>query len=539
MAGFRFLELPDELQLRILSKLDARSILACRQVDPGLAQAIDEAVEMQYRLELQFAGMIDGPPGTISVRDRLDALRAYRAAWNASRHPVHTLLVDSDILGPHLRGISHFEQTTGRLRLHRPAGTFCGLTEYDAVFDELSERIAADWPYDRFAINYSEDFIAYISNSDSDPSGVYVHFASLSQNYQPHPLANRPIIQTCSPLEDVGCWSVLGCSGDLVSWHLCRWGALPSEMMVVNWKTGTIVWHMHSTSDQQFLTLQILTSTHLVVIDDSDKFSLRIYAFDPSASDNAPLATDSDCIYALALPTRSHRVDDHWLRVAFEPQPQFANDHPLFSHDPNLSLLALTIMLGLSDTDFPSGLAHDGDCFLLLIPLETLLRFDTADTELLRGRIIPWEDWGPKGTKMLQIWEHVTQDVSVFGSRVALPNWREIVEGKLQCLVTVYEVHKLANEVMPTSSDAADATRGQRADHERDARAAASKLVVTDDDWITDSLAWKDPIHTTYPFRKTFRTITPSDVPYGEYQQTAVHPTADGLLYLIQKRRTT
>ena len=32
MAGFRFLELPDELQLRILSKLDARSILACRQV---------------------------------------------------------------------------------------------------------------------------------------------------------------------------------------------------------------------------------------------------------------------------------------------------------------------------------------------------------------------------------------------------------------------------------------------------------------------------------------------------------------------------
>ncbi|KAL7281124.1 hypothetical protein ACG7TL_004432 [Trametes sanguinea] len=461
MAGFRFLELPDELQLSILSKLDARSILACRQVDPSLAQAIDEAVEMQYRLELQFAGMIDGPQGTIPVRDRLKALRAYRAAWHASKHPVHTLLVDSDILGPHLRGISHFEKTTGRLKLHRPAGTFCGLTKFDAVFDGLSERIAADRPYDRFTINYSEDFIAYIS--DSDPS----------------------------------------------------------------------------TSDQQFLTLQILTSTHVVVIDDSDKFSLRIYAFDPSASDNAPLATDSDCIYALALPTRSHRVDDHWLRVAFEPQPQFANDHPLFSHDPNLSLLALTIMLGLSDTDFPSGLAHDGDCFLLLIPLETLLRFDTADTELLRGRIIPWEDWGPKGTKMLQIWEHVTQDVSVFGSRVALPNWREIVEGKMQCLVTVYEVHKLANEVMPTSSDAADATRGQRADHERDARAAASKLVVTDDDWITDSLAWKDPIHTTYPFRKTFRTITPSDVPYGEYQQTAVHPTADGLLYLIQKRRTT
>ncbi|KAJ3006827.1 hypothetical protein NUW54_g3786 [Trametes sanguinea] len=524
--------------------------------------------------------MIDGPPGTTSVRDRLNALKAYRAAWISGKHPVHTLMIDAN-LRAHLRlnvlplGY-HIEDTTGNLKFHRPAGSFSGLTERNEVFAGMSEEIDAHQPHYTTRIGgwlWSGTGAELDScyrpgcQPSSGPEKHYrslrcssgnVHakrgFASLSRNYQAHPFATRPTLQACSPLDDNSTTNDIRCSGDLVQWQACEGGLRLTEMIVFNWKTGIIVWvstaiqghrltryslahethrigqHMRNTSsaDQQF---QVISPTHVIVIDDGDKFSLCLYSFDPSASDDAPLAKESDCLYTLALPTRSHQMLSHWVRFAFEPpQQNFTDDHPLFSHDPALSLLALTFANWFGD--------RSAECFLLLIPLETLLRFDTEGAELLRGRTIPWEDWGPEGTKMLQAWELDLinpHHISVFGCRVALPHWRHIVEGEeMQCLVTVFEVHKLANEPLPTNSEAANASSEKRDDPEQDAFAAASRLVATDDEWITDSRTWKDPIRTTYPFRKTYRTIPLSDVPHRQHWKTAVFLTADGLLLLVQ-----
>ncbi|KAI9068341.1 hypothetical protein FKP32DRAFT_1587742 [Trametes sanguinea] len=539
MAVLCFSGLPGELQIGILSKLDARSILACRQTSTALAQTIDNAIEIQYKLELDRAGMIDGPPGTTSVRDRLNALKAYRAAWVAGKHPVHILMIDVDLSDPRLfhvlpRGY-HIEQATGNLKFYRPAGSVSGLTERNDVFAGMFEEIAAHRPVYLFTISHSEDLLAYACGTFYDPSSGDAHaecgFASLSRNYQAHPLATRPTLRTCHPLEGNSSRSDIRCSGDLVQWRVCYWASRPAELIVVNWKTGIIVWHMHITSDQRYTQFQVISPTQVIVIDEGDKFSLCLHSFDPSASDDAPLAKESDCLYTLALPTRSHEVHEHWLRFAFEPQQIFTDDHPLFSHDPALSLLALTFMHWFLDMSV--------ECFLLLIPLETLLRFDTEGAESFRGRTIPWEDWGPEGTKMLQIQirEHTPQDVSVLGCRVALPNWRHIVEGEeMQCLVTVFEVHKLANEPLLTNTEAANKSSENCDDPGQDAFAAASRLVATDDEWITDSRAWTDPIRTTYPFRKTYRTIPLSEVPHRQYWNTAVHLTADGLMLLIQER---
>ncbi|KAJ2969982.1 hypothetical protein NUW54_g12838 [Trametes sanguinea] len=468
--------------------------------------------------------MIDGPPGTTSVRDRLNALKAYRAAWISGKHPVHTLMIDAN-LRAHLRlnvlplGY-HIEDTTGNLKFHRPAGSFSGLTERNEVFAGMSEEIDAHQPHYLFAINHSEDLLAYACGTCYHSSFAVAAGMSTPSAALPRSRATTRLI----PLRPALLYKR--------AFHLTTIVQRTTSDAQETSFSGKriIVWHMRNTSsaDQQF---QVISPTHVIVIDDGDKFSLCLYSFDPSASDDAPLAKESDCLYTLALPTRSHQMLSHWVRFAFEPpQQNFTDDHPLFSHDPALSLLALTFANWFGD--------RSAECFLLLIPLETLLRFDTEGAELLRGRTIPWEDWGPEGTKMLQAWELDLinpHHISVFGCRVALPHWRHIVEGEeMQCLVTVFEVHKLANEPLPTNSEAANASSEKRDDPEQDAFAAASRLVATDDEWITDSRAWKDPIRTTYPFRKTYRTIPLSDVPHRQHWKTAVFLTADGLLLLVQ-----
>ncbi|OSD01365.1 hypothetical protein PYCCODRAFT_1436597 [Trametes coccinea BRFM310] len=88
--------LPDELQVRIMCEMDPASILACREASSQLKETIDSSIEVHYHLELALSGMIDGPrpPGSACTRDRLAALRAYRAAWDAGKHPTQRVIID-------------------------------------------------------------------------------------------------------------------------------------------------------------------------------------------------------------------------------------------------------------------------------------------------------------------------------------------------------------------------------------------------------------------------------------------------------------
>ncbi|KAL7281093.1 hypothetical protein ACG7TL_004399 [Trametes sanguinea] len=431
MAGSRILELPAELQVRILSKLDARSILACRQASPELAQTIDNAVELRYQLELALAGMIDGPPGPASIRDRLDALRRYRAAWYAGRHPVHKITIAPvEPWHTHTGALtSYIEATTGRLKIYRPVGTLCGLAALDATFDGLEAEIATYPDLCSYTTDPSQDLLVY--------------------SWDTHPAAG----------------------GDLVALTVNCDDACPVDMMVVNWKTGIIVWHMHGTPDHHLL---LLSNTHALVVNSSmpsydDECFLQIYDFDPTTPINVPLATEDGCLYALAPPSCADR-----------------GELPFFSHDPELLLLVLSITIFFWEEGHPESYL-DSESYLLLVPLETLLR-STTGSKIPRGSVVPWDDWGPQGTRMLHVEKHV-QGVSPLGSRVSLHNWWSAEE---PCVVIIYELNKYANESICAGPDDGEDDN----DNSKDARmaaAAASGIVLADDDWITNSKAWKNP----------------------------------------------
>jgi hypothetical protein len=51
------------------------------QVCRELKKVIDSSVELQYRIELALDCMLDGPPSTLTVSERLEQLRDLRRAW--------------------------------------------------------------------------------------------------------------------------------------------------------------------------------------------------------------------------------------------------------------------------------------------------------------------------------------------------------------------------------------------------------------------------------------------------------------------------
>ncbi|KAI8975836.1 hypothetical protein BD414DRAFT_509774 [Trametes punicea] len=167
-----FLELPAELQVRIISQLDARSILACREASAELAWTIDDSVELQYRLELALAGMVDGPPSDASVRDRLDALRAYRSAWAAGAHPVHRVAVDADIAAlsasENAAPIAYVEKSTGRLRIYAPPAPFSGLAEREEAYGGAGAFVAVH--PGGFAVDPERDLLAYTWDTFPTPA---------------------------------------------------------------------------------------------------------------------------------------------------------------------------------------------------------------------------------------------------------------------------------------------------------------------------------------------------------------------------------
>ncbi|KAI8975837.1 hypothetical protein BD414DRAFT_497082 [Trametes punicea] len=315
-------------------------------------------------------------------------------------------------------------------------------------------------------------------------------------------------------------------------------------MMVINWKTGVVVWHMHGSSDQHF---KIVSSTHLVLIDGRD-LTLRLYAFDSSASVDSPLATAEDCLYVLGLPACADWVSDKYINSAFEPVAKHAlGEKPLFTHDTASALLVLQIYLMFpgpeADSESECSSCDDGPAseqFLLVIPVRTLLQFSTdAETTAARlpqASVISWEDWGPRGTRMLALRPYARAP-TVLGARVALKDWSEYPGA---CVVTLYEVHELADRSSPASATSGDQLHqppdASAVDHVDAAANAGAVPVARDDDWLRDTVTWKNAVHTTYPCRKTTRFIPLDESKNEGSWSSVVRLTHDGLLLIVQCR---
>ncbi|KAI0373443.1 hypothetical protein BV20DRAFT_977586 [Pilatotrama ljubarskyi] len=481
------LDLTEDILIRIISALDGHSILDCREGSSQLAHLVDDTVALQYILELALTGMIDGPPSSATVRDRLDALRAYRMSWDKGEHPVSEVYIGSSrlLFSGNATHVAWSDNKTRELKVYRPAGVFRGIQERREVYEEWKRLCTSRIGQLDFLISSGQDMVMHFwtwGPAQTHPGREYAEctFASLAENFGPHPLAARPTFNTYVPLPLVPPGTLLRMQylGDLVAWAASGAGLV--DMLVMNWKTGTLLWHF-----------RLLTTNHVAVMRETD-FTISLYRIDPHASSDCSLLTANSCHCVLQLPPRTGRVRRQHVDSTIGHPPEYSSDtRPLFLNDPSLTVFVVHIALTYTG---PRGMATE-ERSLLFIPIDTVIRLCTGTAEVSNeGRIVPWAEWGPRGTRMMRV-SHGTSFPTPLGAQVAVSSMDE--ERRAQ-LVTIYEIYPLANTDWQSSIVDRTADR-------------------TKSDWLKEAQCWKDPVETTYSLRTTTRLV-----PYGPQENMMV-----------------
>ncbi|KAI6021043.1 hypothetical protein EDC04DRAFT_3068226 [Pisolithus marmoratus] len=245
-VNYSFINLPPELWTAIFLQTDGRTILRCCAVCHRFNDIIQASVELQYQIELTLDGMIDGPPSSLTVGDRLTRLRALRQSWAM-------LQWTSKITVP-MPGPCHAYELVG--------GVFCKI--YHSARHRFSSRhFTAAWlpsvldpqsstlvrgdvglPTRDFAVDPSQDLIIYFRGDDAEalpplvaPGVLELHVRTLSTN-EVHPEARLPTLCTSVLLPITNAFMQI--VDDIVGMLYFIEPERP-HITIWNWKTGKVV----------------------------------------------------------------------------------------------------------------------------------------------------------------------------------------------------------------------------------------------------------------------------------------------------------
>ena len=298
---------------------------------------------------------------------------------------------------------------------------------------------------------------------------------------------------------------------------------------------------MHLPHDR--ITVTLLTQTQLCIMH-SDNMSFYLYTFDPRASADSPVSALKDSVAVLRLPACNDRVLGKSLYGDIGLPPAYPDGTPhRFRHDPAHSLVTVAISLGyvqnVAGYD-PEGSPMASEQYLLLIPIDTLLReYRLADDPYHAplptatvgssgsepNRIVPWERWGPSGTRMVCVqtssdWIFASLP-SALGAYAAVTSFHSEREGHV---ATVYKVHPLADAA--TSLPMAQADGGGTVQLGPEIRRSHPE-----EDYMRGTNTWADDIHTTFPCKVTTRRL-PFPLILAVGHPYCVLLTHDGLVHI-------
>ncbi|KAI0713048.1 hypothetical protein C8T65DRAFT_739101 [Cerioporus squamosus] len=431
-----FSDLATELLTKILVGLKVGDLTRCKRVCRRLNELITTDLALQYHMELDLAGMVDGPPGQADLGVRLAKLRARNAAWETGL-PMHTVMLQSPniptVVWHCTGGFFLYEHSEGAaaaadnlpLRLHRPAypdlETSVGVEDRSKMLVGWKTSIPSVSRIWSCAVNPEEDMVVITEHTEAleIPRCVVL---SISQDMM-HPMAARSEYRASRPrppavLRDR---DRIESVGDLISWTIhpaVNTGREDSEMLVINWKSGATVWRSEGKSNVKSL---LLDPSHVLVVDYQGLF---VHEFDPHVSpDTTPrCSTTSDCSILFELPTLHNDAYVDTLQCYISGPRNFLDDRVLFQEDPDLSVLAIHICTSRplrARTGLPTHKEH----LIFVVPVNGILAElqNRTHTSTEGGaRVIPWSQWGPDGARLLRV-EREPHILTIMGSRVAIP----------------------------------------------------------------------------------------------------------------------
>ncbi|RPD61698.1 hypothetical protein L226DRAFT_612298 [Lentinus tigrinus ALCF2SS1-7] len=398
----RFDQLPSELLSSILCYLHFLDVLRCRQVCLRLKHAVDGDVRMQYKVELGAAGMEDELHSTLTASERLAVLRKRQHAWKEL-----AWLSQEDITAPEgsvlwelyggvfardeNRRTLHFAQLPSQLR--RIEGRKWAL-------EDIGMRITD------FGIDPAQDLLVIVEEVQQG-SQCRFHLKSMTTG-KAHPMATSEILAH-RPENSVFNTYSIQTSNEHLAVLLTRMtgddAVRESELMVWNWKTGSMIMNVAGEDMNSFV---FLTPNHILLLTFRHSVNGAIYAYapepclavldlDPAHPNSEPiLMTDIDYLCAFTYPDLGEESDVIEMVLRADPGPGWLPSPSLavpfsVSSENRLLVVTLQVMHGLRNIS----------TLLSFIPSSTLLSAINSLAPGERCRTFAWEEWGPDGSRLI------------------------------------------------------------------------------------------------------------------------------------------
>ncbi|KAI0738210.1 hypothetical protein C8Q80DRAFT_1275738 [Daedaleopsis nitida] len=438
-----------ELQVQILLRSDGATIKACEKVCKSLSEAVATPA-VQYKLELDIAGMVDGPTlpnGDHPTIERLEKLRAYQKAWDNS--PMALFPSTSFHDSSHQRtwencnGGFAFAPTREDYHWFRPGSALRGYNEErrDLKQDQIPGFFAS---FRSGAVDVEQDLLIAARRSIVLPAFDELHFFSF-RSLGPHPCAAQPTIHARPSSISLKADETIMVCGDLVAWKIRQ---NTFKLQVWNWKTSLLLWQCESSTISQGRLFTLLDSSHLLIFL-PERSQFRVYSINSGAERGGDSVESDFDNYerAFELPPKLSGVTlsgaslcNGGAMVQINLPPNRTDQRLPFSYKSNNAIVAISYTQSFPQSQSP-------ECFLLLVPLGTLLPTAYAVSEDAHpGRSIPWDEWGPHGSRLVRFsGRHRPTWISTFASRCAIVYDAE-AEAKGQLLLRAYilDVHPCA-----------------------------------------------------------------------------------------------
>ncbi|KAI0091539.1 hypothetical protein BDY19DRAFT_1030854 [Irpex rosettiformis] len=167
-----FYTLSVELIIEIFSYLEHHDLLRCYQVAKRLQEIIFNTPALEYKVELGLTGNQDGSSSS-SITERLARLRRLQHAWENPK----PRLVDSIVAPSQSWSHSKWQKDVffgryptsadrRRLEVFNISAAFAG--------KERLQDLSFDVPFDAYSVDFDQDLIALVRNSDSDDKSLPV-----------------------------------------------------------------------------------------------------------------------------------------------------------------------------------------------------------------------------------------------------------------------------------------------------------------------------------------------------------------------------
>ncbi|KAH9172424.1 hypothetical protein EDB89DRAFT_1965167 [Lactarius sanguifluus] len=426
------LDLPVEILSEVLVLLDHLSILHCSAVCRHFHALVATSINLQYRVELAAEGLIDGSPGgpAYTTAARMDLLLERRVAWRALRPRRRASVA--------LAGHCHAYELVG--------GLFAkALEEYGAA-----RRLVASWlPSNTadetrlvvhdlgvrikdFALDPAQDLIVLLehrpavgpsANTSAATAGadIRVHLRKLSAGaVVPHPEAKVPVLcrRALGPVH--GC--MIQIVEDVVGMYF--WMPLHG-VLIWNWMAGEeLVFIQEDQAPERIWDFSFLSPRAYMVTTLKDGGEIRIYSFASPSSFRRPAH-----VATLHLPT------PHPNRALFELT---TTTGPFLARPPAGSPFSFsrTARVHVFTLHHDPG-AHRGRwqpaCFV--VHNRTLMRYvETYHDDGNGAMDVPWEEWGPAGTRFFVLANGFQWLRYVHGTRVVCPVLQPSGESRVEVL---------------------------------------------------------------------------------------------------------